>query len=69
MNLINFFKKKKKNYLDYVIKAENNKFNTPFGPEYVTVDITNKCNLNCIGCWTYSPLLEKKDQPKNSQYN
>ncbi len=35
-----------------------------YGPEYVTLDITNKCNLNCIGCWTYSPLLKNKP-PQN----
>ncbi|MBU1030898.1 MAG: radical SAM protein, partial [Nanoarchaeota archaeon] len=29
-------------------------------PRYVTIDITNKCNLNCVGCWTFSPLLEDK---------
>jgi MoaA/NifB/PqqE/SkfB family radical SAM enzyme len=30
------------------------------GPDYVTVDITNRCNLDCIACWTFSPLLEEK---------
>jgi len=29
------------------------------GPDYVTIDITNRCNLNCAVCWTYSPFLEK----------
>lgn len=32
------------------------------GPEQVVIDITNKCNLKCISCWLYSPLLNK-DQP------
>ncbi len=27
------------------------------GPEQVVVDLTNKCNLRCISCWLYSPLL------------
>ncbi len=27
------------------------------GPEQVVIDITNRCNNNCIGCWTRSPLL------------
>jgi MoaA/NifB/PqqE/SkfB family radical SAM enzyme len=27
------------------------------GPEQVVVDLTNRCNNNCIGCWTRSPLL------------
>jgi MoaA/NifB/PqqE/SkfB family radical SAM enzyme len=27
------------------------------GPELVVVDLTNRCNLACIGCWSRSPLL------------
>ena len=27
------------------------------GPEHVVIDLTNRCNANCIACWTYSPLL------------
>ena len=34
------------------------------GPRYVTIDITNSCNLRCIGCWTYSPLLKTKPKPE-----
>lgn len=34
------------------------------GPEQVVIDITNRCNLRCISCWLYSPLL-KKDRPKD----
>ncbi|PIU72258.1 hypothetical protein COY26_02610 [Candidatus Woesearchaeota archaeon CG_4_10_14_0_2_um_filter_33_10] len=30
-------------------------------PKYVTIDLTNSCNLNCIGCWTHSPLLKDKE--------
>ena len=29
------------------------------GPEQVAIDPTNKCNLRCISCWLYSPLLKK----------
>ncbi|MCM2326046.1 MAG: radical SAM protein, partial [Candidatus Woesearchaeota archaeon] len=32
---------------------------TLIGPKYVVIDITNRCNLNCIACWTYSPYLTK----------
>ncbi|MCF7907307.1 MAG: radical SAM protein [Candidatus Omnitrophica bacterium] len=32
------------------------------GPEQVVIDPTNKCNLQCISCWMYSPLL-KKNKP------
>ncbi len=28
------------------------------GPEHVVIDLTNKCQLKCIGCWLYSPLLK-----------
>lgn len=27
------------------------------GPEHVVIDLTNRCNNNCICCWTKSPLL------------
>ena len=30
------------------------------GPEHVVIDITNRCNERCIGCWLYSPLLKEK---------
>ena len=45
------------------------------GPEQVVIDITNRCNLRCISCWLYSPLLNKdkpsrewleKELPKNT---
>jgi MoaA/NifB/PqqE/SkfB family radical SAM enzyme len=29
------------------------------GPEQVVIDLTNRCNNNCIGCWTRSPLLRE----------
>ncbi|MBL7069184.1 MAG: radical SAM protein [Candidatus Omnitrophica bacterium] len=32
------------------------------GPEQVVIDPTNKCNLRCLSCWLYSPLLTK-DRP------
>jgi len=30
------------------------------GPEQVVIDLTNRCNNNCIACWTGSPLLRDK---------
>ncbi len=33
------------------------------GPEQVVVDITNRCNLRCVACWLYSPVL--KNPPKS----
>jgi len=27
------------------------------GPEVLEIDLTNNCNLQCIGCWCHSPLL------------
>ncbi|MBL7196817.1 MAG: radical SAM protein [Candidatus Omnitrophica bacterium] len=32
------------------------------GPEQVVIDPTNKCNLHCVSCWLYSPLLVE-DRP------
>ncbi len=30
------------------------------GPETVHIDITNRCNFNCIACWDRSPLVREK---------
>jgi MoaA/NifB/PqqE/SkfB family radical SAM enzyme len=30
------------------------------GPEIVQIDPTNKCNYNCVYCWSYSPLLKSR---------
>ena len=35
------------------------------GPEQVVIDITNRCNNNCIACWTGSPLLRDKAPPSH----
>ena len=32
------------------------------GPEQVVIDPTNRCNLRCVSCWLYSPMLEN-DKP------
>lgn len=29
------------------------------GPETVHIDLSNACNLNCIGCWNHSPYLTR----------
>ena len=29
-------------------------------PELLEIDLTNFCNLNCIGCWNHSPLMREK---------
>jgi radical SAM superfamily enzyme YgiQ (UPF0313 family)/uncharacterized Fe-S cluster-containing radical SAM superfamily protein len=30
------------------------------GPEVLEIDLTNFCNLDCVGCWNHSPLLRDK---------
>lgn len=35
------------------------------GPRCVQIDITNKCNNDCIGCWCNSPLLEERRLPSD----
>jgi len=30
------------------------------GPQSVSVVLTNACNLNCVTCWSYSPLLSAR---------
>ena len=31
------------------------------GPWFVAIDVTNRCNLQCLGCLAHSPLLRKDD--------
>lgn len=33
------------------------------GPRNVQIDLTNRCNNNCICCWCHSPLLKEKAMP------
>jgi len=35
------------------------------GPEQVVIDPTNRCNNNCIPCWTNSPLLGEAGPPSS----
>jgi len=35
------------------------------GPQIVHLDLTNRCNLNCIACWCQSPLLGRDAMPAN----
>ena len=39
------------------------------GPEIVQFDLTNRCNNNCICCWTRSPLLGALDQQRIRENN
>ncbi len=34
------------------------------GPSIVQIDITNKCNNSCIGCWLHSPYFSKEQKEK-----
>lgn len=34
------------------------------GPEVLHLDLTNRCNFNCIACWCNSPLLGDKAMPE-----
>jgi len=36
------------------------------GPKTAVIDITNQCNISCIGCWLYSPFVNK-DKKDNSE--
>lgn len=52
----NIINKKKQECVILGIKHGRHAFT---GPEHVVVDITNKCNLQCLSCWLHSPLLSK----------
>ncbi|MFH1245228.1 MAG: radical SAM protein, partial [Candidatus Omnitrophota bacterium] len=30
------------------------------GPHTVQIDLTDRCNNTCIGCWVHSPLVDSK---------
>jgi MoaA/NifB/PqqE/SkfB family radical SAM enzyme len=45
---------------DLIIQGIHNGRKAFTGPEQVVIDITNRCNERCIGCWLYSPLLKEK---------
>jgi MoaA/NifB/PqqE/SkfB family radical SAM enzyme len=34
------------------------------GPEVLHIDLTNRCNFNCIVCWCRSPLLGERGMPE-----
>ena len=34
------------------------------GPEVLHIDLTNRCNFNCLACWCRSPLLGEKTMPE-----
>jgi len=38
------------------------------GPRHVVLDLTNRCNTNCIACWTYSPHLKTEEKPPKEWY-
>ncbi|MBN2120950.1 MAG: radical SAM protein [Candidatus Omnitrophica bacterium] len=66
LKLIRKFQNKKEDYKDYhknpVFAGILHGRKAFEGPEQVVVDATNRCNLRCLACWLYSPLL-KKDKP------
>ncbi|MDP8233220.1 MAG: radical SAM protein [Candidatus Saelkia tenebricola] len=37
------------------------------GPKIAVIDVTNKCNISCIGCWLYSPFINKNRQDPELQ--
>ncbi len=58
--LFYILKQKFNRYLDIVNKGIFLKRVALRGPEFVQIDLTNKCNNNCIACWCNSPLMDKK---------
>lgn len=37
------------------------------GPRILQLDITNDCNLNCIGCWCHSELMKESKFDENTK--
>ena len=58
------FRKIKDNYLD-IMGVFSKKFALK-GPHSVQIDLTNKCNNNCIACWCNSYLFPEKRNDEQS---
>ena len=58
------FREIKNNYLDIV--GVFSKRIALKGPNFAQVDLTNKCNNNCIACWCNSSLLKEKRNNEQS---
>lgn len=43
---------------DLLLRGIRDGSNAFTGPEIVQIDLTNNCNLNCVGCWCHSDLLD-----------
>lgn len=43
-----------------LIEAIANGPKAAVGPQLVHIDLTNRCNLNCIACWIHSPSVKKR---------
>ena len=54
------FRKMRNNYLDIIGTGIFSKRIALRGPRFVQIDLTNKCNNNCIACWCNSSLLKEK---------
>ena len=52
---------KKRSHPNLAIRGILNGRKAFAGPEQIVIDITNRCNTRCIGCWLYSPLLKEKN--------
>ena len=57
-------------YYKSIIKSFASNFKFKYGPEYIVLDITNKCNCRCLGCWIYSDNItpSKEDKILRSQF-
>lgn len=52
-----------KNISSLIFKGIKDGHSAFLGPKTVQIDITGKCNNNCIGCWVHSPYI--KDFPRD----
>jgi len=53
--LKNYFKKFFEENMDLAGALDGSK--SYKGPNIIQIDLTDKCNLNCVGCWCHSDLL------------
>ncbi len=69
MKIISAIKEKVKAAISLVRRTEFKRNNTItagilneklyVGPDLVQIDLTNRCNNSCIGCWLHSPFVSK----------
>ncbi len=53
------FRENRRRYL--ILKGIASKNRAYKGPDVVQIDLTDKCNINCLACWNNSPFIKRQN--------